>query len=403
MAQLKVFNPKNVLANLELDAKNNTNNTFIVDVKEPPAGKKYQCVFLKQLIKTDEKPCPAILRIGDAVTYLKYLDNPDPEAAPKASYVEVTKGPVDPNAKREDEDDDDDKPKKKPAGKPGKKGDDEEKARKPNLATTVSKAGDFGKVVDAFDKFWLQRVDQLRKEDKITELKSNPLVQRKISAKNQNVDKEGKPLKNRPIDDPIIRMTLDFERYADDYFLKFLAGKPKTEIFDAATLYLDAGNKPAFKPAQVTTKDPETGKVIKTEPVTAENVHKLIRRGARIIDGRFHMDHGTESGFGVSSFKLAGRLVLDMRFMLGENAGGETPEDFDEETLKLIAARMQKSQSTSAVAAATSAAAAPVAQATATPAAAPAVTPGAPAAPAAPASDPAVDALIAGLVGTSTQ
>jgi hypothetical protein len=346
MAQLKVFNPKTVLASLLEDEKNNRNTTFLIDVKEPPAGKEYQCTFLKQQFKTpsDEKPAPAILRTGDIAVYIK-----DPANAPRSSYIEITKGPADPSVKKseDDEDDEDDAPKKK-STKGGKAVVKDDKPRKPRLATTISKSGDFGQVIDRCDKIWVERIAELRKGDdpKITEAKTNPIVQRRISPKNKGVDKDGKPLKNRPIDDPIIRMTLDFDKYPADYFLKFLAGRPKTEIYDFTTMYADAQGRPAFRLAVVKEKVEENGKIVeKTSPITAENVHKFLRRGCRIVDGRFHMDYGTESGFGVSSCKLAGKLVIDPTYAV-DDIGGETAPEYDDESLQAFTAHLNKMNNT---------------------------------------------------------
>jgi len=338
MNQLKVFNPKKVRENIEKDQAEGVNTTFVIDVKEPPKGKTYQCVFLKNQIKMrdEAKPAGAILRLGDLISYVK-LDTKaaagalteDEQKQYTRSYIEVTKGPNDPAAKMEEEEDD-------------KKGKEGGKPRKPTFATTVSKSGDFGYVMDQFDRTWVKRIDELRQGDSpaINEAKTNPILQRKISPKNKNLDKEGKPLKNKPIEDPIIRQTLDFEKYPAEFFLKFLAGKPRTEIYDFATLYTDAKGLPAFKAAVVEIRDPESGNVIRTEAPSDANIYKLIDRGTRIVDGRSHFDTSTESNYGVSTSKLAGRIVIDNRYRVDDSSGGETMEEYDEEALAAVAARV---------------------------------------------------------------
>lgn len=329
---LHVLNPKDVRASIEEDLKNKTQTTFLIDMKEPPKGKEYKCPFLTHKIKIpkNDRAQGAILRMGDINVYAK-----DPANAPSASFIEITKGPDDPTKIAEDEDDD---PRAKGKNTKG----DKEKPRKPTVSTTISKSGDFGFCIDHFDRAWVARIDELRKEEKITEMKTNPLIQRKISAKNKDLDKEGKPLRNRPIQDPIIRMTIDFDKYPEDYFLKFQAGHQKTEILDFNQPYKDAMGRLQFRPAMFKEKIETDGVITeKTSPVGPDNVHRYLRRGCRIVDGRFHFDSGTESNYGVSVYKLAGKIVVDTSYSVDE-LGGETPAEVDDDALAAIMARVEK-------------------------------------------------------------
>jgi hypothetical protein len=232
------------------------------------------------------------------------------------------------------------------------------------VSTTVGKAGDFGRVMALLQPEYEFQIERLRKEGSINEPKAWPLIQTKISPKNKKKDKDGKELKNRPLEDPIIRGEIDFSLYPQTHPLKFLRGKPKTELLDFTKVFIDAQGKPQFK--ALTHLNPDTGK---EEPITAANAHKVLRRGTRIVDGRFHMDYGTETNYGVASAKLFGRLVVDNRYA-DEGPAGETDPELDSDTL----AALMKNVSVSAPAPAAAAPAAPeaVLNAPAAPTAAPA-------------------------------
>ncbi len=309
MAQMKVFNPANVLKAIETSrakSASKSQDVYDIEMKKAPEGKVYKCEFFKQTFKIGEdKPSPAILRLGDETIYSKHATSTNPDDYPKESYVEITEGVFDPNAAENDE--------RKDYGQ--------------TLTTNEERGGDFGKLLVELDSEYSKKVKAWKtpaKEGEIPRVdpdtKLHPLVQSKYSMKTKAVDQDKKSLKGQPLKVKKIRMDIDFEKYKDDHPNKVLRGKSKTEIYDFRTQYLDANKKVQYKAATVV--DASTGVA---EPVNKDNVHKFVRRGARIVGGRFHMDYGTVSGFGIASCKLAGRLIVDTRFVKeeGEEAVSE--------------------------------------------------------------------------------
>lgn len=321
MAQMKVFNPSNVLKAIEASrakSADKAQDVYALEMKKAPEGKTYKCEFFKQTFKVgDDKPSPAILRLGDETAYSKHAASTDPAAYPKESYIEITEGVFDPDAPENDE--------RKDYGQ--------------TITTNEERSGDFGKLMVELDAEYTKTIKSWKTPAKEGEApkvdpdaKLHPIVQSKYSMKTKAVDKDKKSLKGMPLKSKKIRMDVDFEKYKDDHPNKLLRGKAKTEIFDFRTQYLDANKKVQYKAATVV--DPDTGV---SEPVTKDNVHKFLRRGSRIVGGRFHMEYGTVSGFGIASAKLAGRLIVDNRFVKEDVEEG-TSEITDPELIAMLAA-----------------------------------------------------------------
>lgn len=94
-----------------------------------------------------------------------------------------------------------------------------------SIAVKLNEAGVFGQFINNIDQLWNVAYETLRIQPQLKNKPKHDLVTRMFS--NSAGVKAGQPLQN-----PIIRMKLDFTKYSLNHPNKALAGKSKTEIFD---------------------------------------------------------------------------------------------------------------------------------------------------------------------------
>ncbi len=183
------------------------------------------------------------------------------------------------------------------------------------LQTTVSNAGPFGLALSNLNPIWKKAITQWSSKPGNTAIKSrkiHDLLQTHVAESN-----EKNP--GAPIDDPIIRIKLDFKPFPKTFRPEFLAGQPRTQIFDARTAYLDDEGHTQYKLATV--KDPKTGKDVL---VNENNVHLFVTPGSILKVGRLLIQSVPYSQSWVSMPIVGTRLVIEP----GAPAGFD--EDFAE-------------------------------------------------------------------------
>lgn len=144
------------------------------------------------------------------------------------------------------------------------------------LETTVGRAGKFGQFMLKYDGVWKTKAAALIADGTIKAdgRKVHELVQTKLSENN-------KTNPGGALEDPIIRLPLDFAPFPQKYYHKFLAGQPRTQIFDARTKYVDEQGRTQYKLAVVKNAAGQD------ELVTDKNVHKFITNNSTLVEGRF--------------------------------------------------------------------------------------------------------------------
>jgi hypothetical protein len=142
--------------------------------------------------------------------------------------------------------------------------------------TTVSNAGAFGQAVLLLNPIYMDMISKLSKSGvaPLGNRQIHELLQTKVAASNEKAA-------GAPIDDPIIRMKVDFSLFPMNFPIEFLRGQPRTQIFDFATQYKDEKGKTQYKLAMI--KHPKTGEEVL---VDKDNLHLFATKGAIIHEAR---------------------------------------------------------------------------------------------------------------------
>lgn len=182
-------------------------------------------------------------------------------------------------------------------------GDNNYEASRMTVSTTISMSGVLGEFMMELNKQYLKVVKAAVDAGVIVQ-GSRRLHSLGIQDK---VSEEAKENPGAPIDDPILRLKIDFRNYPAQHPTSVLRGRPKTVIKDATKPKIDkrTGKTIDFEPATVLNK--ETGK---EEPLTADNVHEFVTEGSVIVRGSFSVPSVVSSASWISSPIIAHELVI---------------------------------------------------------------------------------------------
>jgi len=147
-----------------------------------------------------------------------------------------------------------------------------------NVQTSRDASGVFGEAIDLLQPLWIKAVnDAISSGIIVTEgQKVHDLMQYVTSKKNTTAP-------NAKIENPPLRMKVDFSLYPGTFSPAFLAGKPRTQLFDYSAQYTDANGKIQYKPAMIS--DDQGNEV----PVDESNMHLFLVKGSIIRTGRISM------------------------------------------------------------------------------------------------------------------
>lgn len=169
------------------------------------------------------------------------------------------------------------------------------------LESKISLSGEVGKFLIAVNPLWYSLVEKCVAEGSIVKgsRKVHGLVQTHCSEDNVKTP-------NAEIEDPIVRFKIDFSSFPNNYPQKFLAGQPKTIIYDYRTEYLDEKGVKQHKIATVI--NPDTGK---EEPVNAANLHLFVTEGSIIRYGRIMVPSISVSQSWISAAMIINKAVIE--------------------------------------------------------------------------------------------
>jgi hypothetical protein len=250
--QIKVFTMTAALAALE----SNPDNTLVVVKKK--TDKRYKCdaYFLSVTWNIDtSRNAPGWFT---------------------ATNITVTKGISDPNDLQDKR--------------------NEEPKKRSVIETRVSSAGDLGKFMLALNEAWIRKVQELAdsKVIMIGKRRIADILQLKVS--DNNSENPGVV-----IEDPIIRLRINFAPFPSNIGDKKLAGKPQTTIYDATTKMVD----------------PKTGRItyniaqIDEVPINESNMHLFITAGSRIEKMRLMIQSACVSQSFISMQILVNEAVIE--------------------------------------------------------------------------------------------
>jgi hypothetical protein len=146
-----------------------------------------------------------------------------------------------------------------------------------NVQTSRDKSGNLGVAIDKLEAQWQSQVAEGIKNGSIIidNQKIKSLLQYKTSKKNTTAP-------NAVIDDPPLRMAIDFTPFPKTFVPSFLAGKSRTQLFDFDKPYTNEKGVTAYREATVIVGDKEVA-------VDESNVHLFITNGSVIKTGRIMM------------------------------------------------------------------------------------------------------------------
>ena len=168
------------------------------------------------------------------------------------------------------------------------------------LESSVSNAGAYGQMINELQPIWLAEVDK-RVEDK-TIIKGNRRVVDLLQLK---VSDDNKVSPGAIIEDPIVRLKVDFSLFSDRHPNKALRGKPMSQFLDYDTEYIDGNGRAQYLPATVI--DPITGDTV---PVNEHNLHLFATEGSIIKSGRAMVSSVAITKQFISMPAIAQRVVL---------------------------------------------------------------------------------------------
>tara|TARA_R110002153_G_scaffold273997_3_gene446461 strand:+ start:98236 stop:99189 length:954 start_codon:yes stop_codon:yes gene_type:complete len=166
-----------------------------------------------------------------------------------------------------------------------KAGDDE---YKPTISFKKSAAPEFGKFLETLEPQWQARIAGL-----ITDKTIKADDQRKTHGLMQYVYGKKHEKAGEALDEPVIRLKVDFNTFPDKYYLSFLSGKPKTQIFDFEKPIVENGVT-KYAPATITNDEGVE------EAVSFANLHKFITRGSVAKRMRIDMSSTCVSQYWIS-------------------------------------------------------------------------------------------------------
>lgn len=172
-----------------------------------------------------------------------------------------------------------------------------------NIRFSVSVSGrDYLALTDFLKELnivWLRKIETLKTQYPFMKNKlPKDLLVLEYGA-NSGPDKAGKPL-----EDPIIRLKVDFKKYPANYFIPALAGKPKTTVYDASKPKR-VGGKTTYEKAVVVGDDGAPA------DLDENNAHKFITRGSTIVEARINMGSACVSNMGITASLHIVNMVLD--------------------------------------------------------------------------------------------
>jgi hypothetical protein len=169
------------------------------------------------------------------------------------------------------------------------------------VETTVKRAGLTGQFLLGIAPVYVAKVQALQASGTMIAKKPiNDLIGLKFSEEHKDAEKRGKPL-----DDPSIRFKIEpWENFPDGFPVKALVGKPRTEIYDWDTRKVDAEGRETF---EIATVEDDAGNKV---PLTKDNIHKFINRGAVIKRIRYFITSVPQAKGQVSCPIVANKLVI---------------------------------------------------------------------------------------------
>lgn len=170
------------------------------------------------------------------------------------------------------------------------------------IETTVGRSSVLGKIVNAVNDEYMRQMelknDSTNPDERI-ELTSivkvkgvdmlnvvrtlHSMIQKQYGTTEQTPE----DLRGKDIADPKLRFNVSFDLYPKTYFVKSMAGQPKTVIRDYKKCSTVAGKK-VYELAKIAVGTDPSGNTL-YEDICKENVHKFITRGSKIYAGTFGM------------------------------------------------------------------------------------------------------------------
>lgn len=184
------------------------------------------------------------------------------------------------------------------------------------LQTTLSKCGKFGQFLNLIQQQWRNQINDLidKRYIDVEGKKIHDLLQYNVSKKNSKNP-------GAPIEDPIIRFSIDFKTFPKNYRHVFLQNKPRTQFFDAKKKYINNKGETKYEPATITNDDGTQ------EPITADNVHKFVITGSKIISAIIMITSASVSDGWISLPLVAHEVVIEQ----GSGEGFEIRREDDDE------------------------------------------------------------------------
>jgi len=213
----------------------------------------------------------------------------------------------------------------------------DDNGRKLILAVSESNSPEFATIARKTDKDVTKRVNELKESGEIRVKQPQGLIiinspySPNYSSSSQKKDENGKSMAGKPRVDPLVKIKVSFERYADKHPIKPLQGTAKTTILDYRTRRVEEVKNAKNEITKVINYDKATAD---GEEITAENAYKFITTNSEIMEGsRFIIEDVSNSSFGFSYAILANRLIInpgvEVDFNDRETANAEEIAEFE--------------------------------------------------------------------------
>ncbi len=180
---------------------------------------------------------------------------------------------------------------------------EEQEKMRLQLQSTVSRSGDFGQFLSLFNVEWKAMVGRERTKTGLIGI-SNRQVHEIV----QTVYGSSHPTNaGGEIEDPVVRIKIDFSLFPSSMKPDFLADQPRTQFFDFTKPFTDpTDGKTHYRPATVI--DPKTGK---EAPVDASNLHLFVTTGSIIRHIRCMISSVAVTSTWVAMQIIANRVIIE--------------------------------------------------------------------------------------------
>lgn len=203
------------------------------------------------------------------------------------------------------------------------------------LSLRISECGALGEFFEYIDGYWRTAVKKAQDEKKLLAgTRDNPKPIKSFITRYYSEKHKTKP--NQPMDDPIVSLRIEFDKFSPNYPVIGLRNRQKTVIYDASTAFLNKEGKVEYKEAVYVDEDGVE------RPVTAKTFGKWVSPGDKIVSGKFQLNTACYSSMSISAPVCLRELVIL------PNSGIVTFADDDEEISPEIQKILEKNMKRSA-------------------------------------------------------